>query len=68
MEVFKADEILFDAPCTHESVEKTHTTRLVVRPTSSATAEWLLPHDSACAFVIVIDVPRGVSEAVRGPR
>ena len=63
--IFKPYEVLLDAPRAHETVEKTHATCLVVRPACPAPAERLLADNGTCAFVIVVDVPCCVAEAVR---
>lgn len=66
LEVLQANEVLLYASGRNEPIEDTDTPSFVVCTTCSPSSKRLLPHNSASAFFVVIDVASGVAQYVRG--
>ncbi len=66
LEIFQPNKVLLDAPRAYEAIENTDATRLIVRPASTSTTEWLLPDHSPSAFFVVVHVTGSVAELVIG--
>ena len=60
------NKLLLNSPHTNKPTQKTHTPRLIIRPTSPSTTEWLLADDSTSAFRINIKVTCSMAESVFG--
>ena len=66
MHVLQPHKVLLDTPRAYKPIKNTNTPSLIVRPAPACSAERLLSHDSARAFLVVVDVAGTIAEEVGG--